>query len=271
MEVLFLVPVLVFLHLVPQPASSAGSLPPPKLSVQTNYPKYFEGERIVLICSAFLNRTVEGYRFFNQDGQQILKMAADPYQKGRLIFRAEMSKMGNYSCDYWIGKADTEVTSARSNSISLQVKAPEAPSLSLNPSLLEYNLGDNVSLVCSAPPERKEVKEFQFYSDKEEISVVPPYGNVYTHNMSIMEPKDVGSFMCGYVVDLSGRKVISKKSNSVTIVQTVNGNLPHLPHLPFVFLNHRSPLQVTIIVIFVRLMTVRPQLFINPIVDSFTK
>ncbi|XP_034958608.2 uncharacterized protein LOC118078724 [Zootoca vivipara] len=229
MEVL-LIPVLVFLHLVPQPASPAGSLPPPELSVQPKYPEYFEGEKVVLICSAFPNGTVEGYRFFDQDGQQVVKMAADPYQKGRLVFRAEMSKMGNYSCDYWMGKADTEVTSTRSNSISLQVKeAPEAPSLSSSPSLLEYNLGDNVSLVCSAPPERKEVKEFQFYSDKEEISVVPPYGNIYIHNMSIMEPKDVGSFRCGYVVHLFGRKVISKKSNSVTIVHTVNWNLINFP------------------------------------------
>ncbi|XP_033024141.1 uncharacterized protein LOC117057410 [Lacerta agilis] len=216
----------VFLHVVPQPASSAdpsaflpGALQPPELSVQPNYPEYFEGERVVLICSAFPNGTVEGYRFFDQDGQQIVKMAADPYQKGKLVLRAESSKMGNYSCDYWTGKADTEVTSAQSHSVSLQVKeAPEAPTLSLNPNLIEYNLGDSVSLVCSAPPETKKLKEFQFYGDRISISAVASYGNIYMYNISIMELKDVGLFRCGYIVHLSGRKVISKKSNPVTVV-----------------------------------------------------
>nr|XP_028559157.1 uncharacterized protein LOC114582364 [Podarcis muralis] len=219
MEVILLVPMLVFPHVVLQPASSAGALQPPKLSVQPNYPEYFEGDRVVLICSASPNETVEGYRFFNQNGQQILKMAADPYQKGKLVFRAETNNTGNYSCGSWMGKADTEVTSARSNSISLQVKEPpEAPALSLNPYLIKDNLGDSVSLVCSAPPETKNLKEFQFYGDWISVSAVASHGNIYIYNMSIMKLKNVGLFRCGYVVHLSGRKVISKKSNPVTVV-----------------------------------------------------
>lgn len=88
----------------------------------------------------------------------------------------------------------------------------------MNPDLIKDNLGDSVSLVCSAPPETKNLKEFQFYGDWISVSAVASHGNIYIYNMSIMKLKNVGLFRCGYVVHLSGRKVISKKSNPVTVV-----------------------------------------------------
>ncbi|XP_061447424.1 uncharacterized protein LOC133367337 [Rhineura floridana] len=211
----------VLLHIVLQTASSAAALHPPKLSVQPQYPVYFEDERLVLICSAFPNMTVEGYRFFNQDGQQIFKMVVNPYQKGRLVFNAQMNNTGNYSCDYWLGTPGTEVTSPQRDSISLLVKeAPAAPSLSLNPQRQEYSLEDSISLVCSAPPEMMTIKEFRYYSDRMSISTRVSHSSNYTLNKSIRKLMSMGPFRCAYALHIYGRNVLSKKSNPVTIVGT---------------------------------------------------
>ncbi|XP_061445048.1 uncharacterized protein LOC133366206 [Rhineura floridana] len=221
MKVILLVSTLILLHIVLQPASSAaGALHSPKLSVEPQYPEYFEDERLVLICSAFPNMTVEGYRFFNQEGQQIFKMTVDSYRTGKLVFKAQMNNTGNYSCDYWLGTPGTEFSSPQSDFISLLVKeAPAAPSLSLYPQLHDYSLGDLVSLVCSAPSETDEIKEFQYYGDRVGVSAVPRRGSsIYKYNMSIVEPKNVGDFRCSYALPLSGRKVLSKRSNTVTII-----------------------------------------------------
>ncbi|XP_062994013.1 uncharacterized protein LOC134406493 [Elgaria multicarinata webbii] len=218
MGVILLIPMLVFLEASSSeiiPASSTGALHAPKLISEPPYHEYFEGEKVVLTCSAYQNGTVAGYRFFNQDGQQILKMAPNPFQKGKLTFKAQMNSSGNYRCDYWMEEANT---SPQSNTISLRVnEAPAAPSLSLNPDLHLYNPGDAVSLRCSAPPEAKDIQEFQYYGDRKCVSAMASYGSIYMYNMSIMEPKDLGPFRCAYVLRLSGRFVLSKKSNPVHI------------------------------------------------------
>ncbi|KAJ7313050.1 hypothetical protein JRQ81_004315 [Phrynocephalus forsythii] len=178
------------LHAVFQPAASSD-LHAPKLVIQPNYPEYFEGERIMLICSAFQNGTVEGYRFFNSEGQMMDKMAANPYQKGKLPLQLRVNDTGDYFCDYWMeGSGEA------------------------------YNVGDSVSLLCSAPPEAKEVKEFHYFSDFKCIAAMAMHEKVYRYNMSIMESNDVGVFKCAYMTRLSGRYVLSQKSDPVSIERT---------------------------------------------------
>ncbi|XP_066486771.1 uncharacterized protein [Tiliqua scincoides] len=191
MDVTFLGPIVILLHVAAQWASSADSLHAPILSVHHGHPTYFEGERVELICSAPPNRTAEGYRFFNQRGWQILETAPNVYQQGKLAFNVQMDSIGNYTCVYWMGRGGMDVTSAQSNIISLQVKeAPAAPLLSLDPSLDAYNLEDTVSLICSAPPETQKIKEFQYYGDRQTISVVAS-SPISMHNLSLKEPSHV--------------------------------------------------------------------------------
>uniref|UniRef100_A0A6J0SBX8 Ig-like domain-containing protein n=1 Tax=Pogona vitticeps TaxID=103695 RepID=A0A6J0SBX8_9SAUR len=216
MDFTIAVPTLALLCAVFQPAASSG-LHTPKITIQPNHPEYFEGERIELICSASQNRTVEGYRFFDPDERMIHKMAANPYQKGTLPLTLQMNSTGNYFCDYWMEESG-EATSGPSNATFIRVnEAPAAPSLSVHPELPAYNLGDSITLSCSAPLGAKEVKQFQYYSDLMCVSAMALHDNVYRYNLSIMESTDMGVFRCAYLVHLSGRNVLSKKSEPVSI------------------------------------------------------
>ena len=97
------------------------------------------------------------------------------------------------------------------------LEAPAAPSLSVHPELPAYNLGDSITLSCSAPLGAKEVKQFQYYGDLMCVSAMALHDNVYRYNLSIMESTDMGVFRCAYLVHLSGRNVLSKKSEPVSI------------------------------------------------------
>ncbi|KAF7234862.1 50S ribosomal protein L1 [Varanus komodoensis] len=94
--------------------------------------------------------------------------------------------------------------------------APVAPSLSLSPQQSDYRLGESVSLVCSAPPEKR-VQEFKYFNELMTTSLPVSNRSKYMLNMSILEAKHVGHFRCAYVVQLSGRDITSKQSNAVFI------------------------------------------------------
>ncbi|XP_042328983.1 uncharacterized protein LOC121933390 isoform X2 [Sceloporus undulatus] len=199
------------------------ALHPPRLTVLPQYPEYFEGEGVTFECSAFQNRTVEGYRFFNQDGKEILKMAPDPYQKAKMTFKVQLNSTGNYTCDYWMEKNGTMTISAQSGSISLCVtEAPAAPSLILKPKLSKYNLGDLVGLQCTVPSDTKGIKEFEYFGDRMSIQSMAVNGTTHMYSMNITEPKHMGIFKCAYVQQLSSRKVVSHWSNRVSIVVRLN-------------------------------------------------
>nr|XP_008113558.1 PREDICTED: uncharacterized protein LOC100562370 isoform X1 [Anolis carolinensis] len=168
-----------------QGASSA--LHPPKITVKPQYPEYFEGEKVKFRCSGLKNRTVEEYRFFHNDGQQIHRMPPDPYREGSMAFNVQLTSTGNYTCDYWMKKDGTRVISASSDTISLHVTAaPVFPSLSLKP------LGDWVNLECTVPPEAKDVKEFQYCGGRTCILSMMVNGSSHTHGINITEPKRYG-------------------------------------------------------------------------------
>ncbi|KAL8176441.1 UNVERIFIED_CONTAM: hypothetical protein K2H54_034431 [Gekko kuhli] len=217
MDHIFLVPILVFLHAGFPPASAAEELPPPELSVYPNYPQYYEGESVELTCVSKTNKKVKGYRFFDQNGSVVSKLDIDGFWSSLLYITVQREKAETYSCEYWSGNG-TKVPSQRSNTITLQVReAPKKPSLTLNHTLLQYRWGDYVSLVCSAPPEAEEIMEFQYFGDRQTHQVLKQSDNTDIYNLSILEPKDTGSFSCAYIRLLSGRNVRSKMSDPVFI------------------------------------------------------
>ncbi|XP_060638991.2 uncharacterized protein [Anolis sagrei] len=210
MHTSLLLSILALLKVVVQQGASSA-LHPPNLTVRPQYAEYFEGEKVKFRCSALKNRTVEEYRFFNGDGQQIHKMPPDPYREGSMAFSVQLTSTGNYTCDYWVKKDDTRTISAPSDSISLHVtEAPAAPSLSLEP------LGEWVNLECTVPPETKDVKEFQYSGGRICISAMTVNGSSQTHGINITEPKDMGKCRCRYILQLAGRRVASKWSNPVS-------------------------------------------------------
>ncbi|XP_054850929.1 uncharacterized protein LOC129340264 isoform X2 [Eublepharis macularius] len=219
MEQLFLVPILVFLHAEISPASTAGEqLISAQLSVNPSYRQYYEGDNIDLICTAKINKPVKGYRFFNESKAVIHEMDLDGFGNGWLPVKVQKEKAGKYSCGYWTGEIDKEVRSPQSNIITLQVtEAPKKPSLTLNHTLPQYKWGDSVNLVCSAPNETKDIKEFQYYGDRQTIQAISVDLVTDTYNLNIIEPKDTGNFMCAYIQLISGRNVRSEKSDPVFI------------------------------------------------------
>lgn len=105
----------------------AGLLTQPTLTVKPEYQEYYEGEKIRLICSAARNLTVlqnskvQGYRFFQEDGQQIHQTSPNAYRDGIMDFQAQMNNTGNYSCAYWLEEEGREVQSDQSHTTSIQV------------------------------------------------------------------------------------------------------------------------------------------------------
>ncbi|XP_015263343.1 PREDICTED: uncharacterized protein LOC107107548 [Gekko japonicus] len=164
-----------------------------------------------------MNKTVKGYRFFNKTGSVVSEVGIDHFGSGLLYVTIQREKVEAYSCEYWRGNGGG-VPSQQSNTITLQVQeAPEKPSLTLNHTLPQYRWGDYVSLVCSAPPEAKQIMEFQYFGDRQTLQALKPSDNTDVYNLSILEPKDTGSFSCAYIQLLSNRNVRSKKSNPVII------------------------------------------------------
>ncbi|XP_077170165.1 uncharacterized protein LOC143825754 isoform X2 [Paroedura picta] len=213
----FLVPILVFLHAV-LPPDSAAELPSPELLVHPEYHPYYEGENVEFSCVAKINKTVGGYQFFSRDGPVVPKLVINGFWSGQLFVTVQREKAGTYSCEYWRGDIGEGTSSQRSNTITLDVQeAPKKPSLALNHIHPENRWGDYVSLVCSAPPEAKEIVEFQYFGDRQIIQAPKPLNNTDIYNLSITEPKDLGKFRCAYIQFLSGRNVRSKKSDPVFI------------------------------------------------------
>ncbi|XP_015745761.2 immunoglobulin superfamily member 1-like, partial [Python bivittatus] len=238
--------------------------PPPTLSVQPKHQEYFEGEAIRFICSAyrnmtvFQNLTVQGYRFFREDGRQIFETAPNAYRQGIMDLRAQMNDTGSYSCAYWLEEASQEVQLAQSLATRIQVKeAPSAPSLSVNST--SFHLGDSISLKCSAPPETNKITQFHLTGEKMGILVVYTHKSIYSYNLTIKEDKDVGNFRCAYSQLLSGRNVLSRSSKPIFIdglgvrwvrMLAVGGSFFTMNGLIFLIshclsLKYRSPLQTT--------------------------
>ncbi|KAG8140762.1 hypothetical protein E2320_003420 [Naja naja] len=199
MDAFGLVPMLTLLHIVLQVSSFAEPLTQPMLSVHPEYQEYYEGEEIRLICSIFHNLTVprnmmvEGYRFFQEDGQRIHQAALNAYGEGMMDFQAQRNNTGNYRCAYWLKKAGREVQSKQSHTISIQVNAaPSAPSLNY----IIFDRGNSISLECSAPPEANEVCQFRFITDEMVVSVTATINNTYTYNLTNLKHKNVGIVRC---------------------------------------------------------------------------
>ncbi|KAK9397822.1 hypothetical protein NXF25_021183 [Crotalus adamanteus] len=260
MDAFGLVPMLTLLHIVPQVYSSAELLTRPTLSVEPEYQEYYEGDNIRLICSAIRNLTVlrnsmvQGYRFFQEDGQQIHQTAPNAYRDGIMDIQTQMNSTGNYSCAYWLEEAGREVQSDQSLTTSIQVNAaPSAPSLNYR----IFNHGKNITLECSAPPEANKIEQFRFGGDKMVVLVKAEVNSTYSLNDA--KDKYVGTVWCAYAQHLHGRNVLSRISNPVFLERlgvrwvrllAVGGSFFTISGLIFltsycISLRSRSPLQKT--------------------------
>ncbi|XP_075768074.1 Fc receptor-like protein 5 isoform X2 [Pelodiscus sinensis] len=221
----------------PPSAPAPDPLPPPTLSLDSQYPVYYQGERLQLSCSAPSGEAVAGYRFYKARGTQTPEELSSPSGAGRLELRAETGTEGPYTCRYWRAESGQEIASRDSNQVHVTVHdPPAAPSLSLSPQHPVYLPGESITLTCSPPQGAPAAAGFWFSGAGEQrVSS----GSSHTHILHITEPGDSGSYTCAYWIHLHGREIHSLASRPVSIhvtapplAPTLSLGPPHSLYLP---------------------------------------
>ncbi|XP_035169988.1 uncharacterized protein LOC118159527 [Oxyura jamaicensis] len=214
----FLAQLLSFLQLLPLAVSSADPLPVPVLSTDPSYDVYYEGERVAFICVA-PTKNVDGFRFFNQSGDQVYALASYSHTIAWFQLTAAKASAMEYTCMYWVKDAGRKIPSNRSLPLSIKVQgAPVAPLLSLDPQQPVYRYGNNVKLLCTVPFSSYYIREFQYYGDFGlAISIPVVKLQNYSYNLKITGTEVSGSYSCAYFVFKSGRAVRSESSPWVNV------------------------------------------------------
>ncbi|XP_064359801.1 uncharacterized protein LOC135326154 [Dromaius novaehollandiae] len=215
----FLLHLMSFLPVFLFDALSADPLPVPTLSTDPSYDVYYEGERVALTCLAPTKKTLGGFCFFNQSGDQIYWRA--PYHHTTAWFQLTATKASNgeYTCMYWVEDSGQKISSNRSLPLSVKVQdAPMAPTLSLEPQQEVYISGDYVKLLCSVPSSADYVREIQYYGDFG-LAISIPVSDIknYSYNLSITGKEVSGFYSCAYFVFWSTRPVRSERSHWVHV------------------------------------------------------
>ncbi|XP_077687884.1 Fc receptor-like protein 5 [Eretmochelys imbricata] len=227
MELTGLLPVLAWLQILTrlvssegteEPSSSPDPLPPPTLSLGSQDPVYYQGERVSLTCSAPSGEAVTGYRFYRRRGDQTPEELQSAPGASRLELRAETGNQGPYTCQYWRKESGLEIPSTESNKVYITVQAPlAAPTLSLHPRHPFYLHGERVTLRCSAPG-GKRLQGYRFYGEQERLiheEVPAPDGGARLE--IVAEMGKAGVYTCAYWTLRSGRHILSEGSRPVSL------------------------------------------------------
>ncbi|CAM5153875.1 unnamed protein product [Eretmochelys imbricata] len=236
MELTGLLPVLAWLQILTRLVSSEGTeepssspalspsasvphpLPPPTLSLGSQDPVYYQGERVSLTCSAPSGEAVTGYRFYRRRGDQTPEELQSAPGASRLELRAETGNQGPYTCQYWRKESGLEIPSTESNKVYITVQAPlAAPTLSLHPRHPFYLHGERVTLRCSAPG-GKRLQGYRFYGEQERLiheEVPAPDGGARLE--IVAEMGKAGVYTCAYWTLRSGRHILSEGSRPVSL------------------------------------------------------
>ncbi|CAM4657627.1 unnamed protein product [Caretta caretta] len=227
MELTGLLPVLAWLQILTrlvssegteEPSSSPDPLPPPTLSLGSQGPVYYQGERFCLTCSAPSGEAVTGYRFYRRRGDQTPEELQSAPGASRLELRAETGNQGPYTCQYWRKESGLEIPSTESNKVYITVQAPPAaPTLSLHPPHPFYLHGERVTLRCSAPG-GKRLQGYRFYGEQERLiheEVPAPDGGARLE--IVAEMGKAGVYTCAYWTLRFGRHILSEGSRPVSL------------------------------------------------------
>ncbi|XP_073164705.1 Fc receptor-like protein 5 isoform X2 [Lepidochelys kempii] len=206
-------------------ASVPDPLPPPTLSLGSQNPVYYQGERVSLTCSAPSGEAVTGYRFYRRRGDQTPEELQSAPGASRLELRAETGNQGPYTCQYWRKESGLEIPSTESNKVYITVQAPlAAPTLSLHPPHPFYLHWERVTLRCSAPG-GKRLQGYRFYGEQERLiheEVPAPDGGARLE--IVAEMGKAGVYTCAYWTLRSGRHILSEGSRPVSL--SVQAPLP---------------------------------------------
>ncbi|CAM5096229.1 unnamed protein product [Natator depressus] len=207
----------------------------PTLQLSPTGPEFTTGDSVTLTCSAPSWEKKMGFCFLKAGAQvactrQVLE-DSQSYQIGRL----SMEDSGSYTCMYRVAEPGQEISSLESQPISITVTdvslPPQAPQIILDPPKHIYFQGEHVKLTCSVPGS-DQVGGYRFYHQREEqISELDEGAWLERTAMT----GNAGTYFCAYWIIRSGQEILSRKSDSVSIIVTAPPLAPKLslhPKLP---------------------------------------
>ncbi|XP_039353649.1 basement membrane-specific heparan sulfate proteoglycan core protein-like isoform X2 [Mauremys reevesii] len=212
-----------------QPISIAltDPLPAPQLTVSPQQPVYITGEAVTLTCSVSRTSIVSGVRFFRDDQEiQREELPSPQYSYTTSIQLSGVSGLRAevYTCEYWKTESGREITSERSQPISIALTDPvPSPQLTMSPKQPVYVTREDVTLTCSATG-APTVSGVKFFRDKQEIQSKklpsPQYRYTDSIKLSRVSKAEAGVYSCESWKTESGREIASERSQSISIAVT---------------------------------------------------
>ncbi|CAM4629184.1 unnamed protein product [Lepidochelys olivacea] len=207
----------------------------PTLQLSPTGPEFTTGDSVTLTCSAPSWEKKMGFCFLKAREQVACTRQALEDSQSYQIGRLSMEDSGSYTCMYRVAKPGQEISSLESQPISITVTdvslPPPAPQIILYPPKHIYFQGEHVKLTCSVPGS-EQVGGYRFYHQREEqISELDEGAWLERTAMT----GNAGTYFCAYWIIRSGQAILSRKSDSVSIIVTAPPLAPKLslhPKLP---------------------------------------
>ncbi|CAM2102840.1 unnamed protein product [Caretta caretta] len=207
----------------------------PTLQLSPTGPEFITGDSVTLTCSAPSWEKKMGFCFLKARKQVVCTRQALEDSQSYQIGRLSMEDSGSYTCMYRVAEPGQEISSLESQPISITVTdvslPPPAPQIILYPPKHIYFQGEHVKLTCSVPGS-EQVGGYRFYHQREEqISELDEGAWLERTAMT----GNAGTYFCAYWIIRSGQAILSRKSDSVSIIVTAPPLAPRLslhPKLP---------------------------------------
>ncbi|XP_074975035.1 Fc receptor-like protein 5 [Caretta caretta] len=207
----------------------------PTLQLSPTGPEFTTGDSVTLTCSAPSWEKKMGFCFLKAREQVVCTRQALEDSQSYQIGRLSMEDSGSYTCMYRVAEPGQVISSLESQPISITVTdvslPPPAPQIILYPPKHIYFQGEHVKLTCSVPGS-EQVGGYRFYHQREEqISELDEGAWLERTAMT----GNAGTYFCAYWIIRSGQAILSRKSDSVSIIVTAPPLAPRLslhPKLP---------------------------------------
>ncbi|XP_039354735.1 peroxidasin homolog [Mauremys reevesii] len=215
-------------------------LPAPQLTVSPQQPVYVTGEAVTLTCSATGASTMSGIRLFRYN--QIIHSMKLPSPRYSYTVSFRLSGVSGwqarvYSCESWKAVSGQEITSERSQHISITVTDPlPVPQLTKSPQQPVYITGEAVTLTCSAIG-APTVSRVRFFRDSWIIHSKELPSSQYKYSESIqlagVSGLRAGKYSCESWKTVSGQEIASERSRPISIAVTELGSISDVTLTPY--------------------------------------
>ncbi|XP_074917403.1 Fc receptor-like protein 5 [Chelonoidis abingdonii] len=199
----------------------------PSLRLTLPLPLYVTGETVTAECIVPAGLYVPRAHWVLRDGEALREQPGPQFP-----LNINPSDSGTYRCGYSTELHGRHLRSPPSDPVTLRVTdPPPQPALSVDPPSGVVGEGLPLLITCRAPGDASE-RRFHFYKDGAEIipgdtgseisTTEPSIGSMNFSVLSILQagPSNTGEFSCEYEVNMSGRWILSSRSQAVNVTVT---------------------------------------------------